>query len=53
MKFIPENSKDLDYEVKNAIGKQGIVGLIMTPRADYIGKTTPGELAYELRGLTV
>ena len=51
--FIPENSKDIDYEVGNALGKQGIVGVVMTPKADYIGKTAPGELAYDMRDLTV
>lgn len=51
--FIPENAKDIDYEVGNALGKQGIVGVVMTPRADYIGITAPGELAYDLRDITV
>lgn len=51
--FIAENAKDIDYEVQNALGKQGIVGVVMTPVANYIGKTTPGELAYDLRDLTV
>lgn len=51
--FIPENAKDIDYEVGNALGKQGIVGVVMTPRADYIGITARGEVAYDLRDLTV
>lgn len=51
--FVAENSKAIDYEVQNALGKQGIVGVVMTPKADYIGITAPGELAYELRDLTI
>ena len=51
--FIAENAKDIDYEVTNALGKQGIVGVVMTPRADYIGITSRGEIAYDLRGITV
>ena len=31
--FLAENSKDIDYSIKNAIGKQGIVGIVMTPKA--------------------
>ena len=51
--FVAENSKAIDYEVGNALGKQGIVGVVMTPKADYIGITDRGELAYELRDLTI
>lgn len=51
--FIAENSKDIDYEVENALRRQGIVGIIMTPKADYIGTTARGEVAYDLRDLTV
>lgn len=51
--FVAENAKDIDYEVTNALGKQGIVGVVMTPKADYIGITAKGELAYDLRGITV
>ena len=51
--FFAENNKDLDYEIKNALGRQGIVGIIMTPEAQYIGSTVEGELAYDLRDFTV
>lgn len=51
--FVAENSKDIDYEVQNALGRQGIVGLVMTPKADYIGITARGEVAYDLRDLTI
>ena len=51
--FFAENNKDLDYEIKNALGRQGIVGIIMTPEAQYIGSTVEGEIAYDLRDFTV
>lgn len=51
--FVAENSKDIDYEVESALRKQGIVGLVMTPKADYIGITARGEVAYDLRDLTI
>ena len=41
--FIPENSKDIDYEIKNAMGRQGIVGVVMTPDATYQGITDNKE----------
>ena len=30
--FIPENAKDIDFQLKNALGRQGIVGIVMTPK---------------------
>ena len=51
--FIPENSKDIDYEIKNAMGRQGIVGVVMTPEATYQGVTDNGEQVWDLRDFTV
>lgn len=51
--FIPENAKDIDFEVTNALGKQGIVGLVMTPKATYQGITHNGDLVWDLRNITV
>lgn len=51
--FISENSKDIDYEIKNAIGRQGIVGVVMTPEATYQGITDKGEQVWDLRDFTV
>lgn len=51
--FIPENSKDIDYEIKNAIGSQGIVGIVMIPEATYQGVTAKGEQVWDLRNFTV
>lgn len=36
--FLAENRKDIDFEIKSALGKQGIVGLCLTPKAAYAGK---------------
>ena len=38
-----EVSKDIDYEIKNAMGRQGIVGVVMTPDATYQGITDNKE----------
>lgn len=51
--FIPENSKDIDFEIKNAIGRQGIVGIVMTPDATYQGVTSEGEQVWDLRDFTI
>lgn len=53
VRFVPENTKDIDFEIQNALGKQGIVGVVMTPTANYIGNTSEGELAYDLRDITI
>lgn len=47
--FLAEDSKTVDYEIKNALGKQGIVGLVMTPKASYIGNLDNRSLAWELQ----
>ena len=51
--FISENSKDIDYELKNALGRQGIVGVVMTPDATYQGVTSEGEQVWDLKNFTV
>lgn len=45
--FLAENSKDIDYSIKNAIGKQGIVGIVMTPKAQFIGNYEAREIAWQ------
>lgn len=50
--FIPENAKDIEYQIKEAMGKQGIVGIIMTPECQYQG-TNGKELVWDLRDFTV
>ncbi len=36
--FIPENIKDIDSQVKTALGKQGMVATVMTPNVTYQGR---------------
>lgn len=50
--FIPENARDIEYQIKEAMGKQGIVGIIMTPECQYQG-TNGKELVWDLRDFTV
>ena len=35
--FLVENRKSIDYEIKSALGKQGIVGTVLTPKANFAG----------------
>ena len=51
--FLVENRKDLDYEIKNRLGKQGIVGLVMTPKAQFAGKYEDLFLAWQIDELEV
>lgn len=45
-----ENDKEIEYEIKNALGKQGICGIIITPSIKYIGDyvSTSRKLAIEV-----
>jgi hypothetical protein len=43
---VVENKKDVEFEIKSALGKQGIVGLVMTPRATFAGKFEDISLAW-------
>lgn len=51
--FLAENRKDIDYEIKNKLGKQGIVGLVMTPKATYAGKFEDLFLSWTLEELEI
>lgn len=35
--FYPENSKDIEYEIKNSLQRQGLACVVMTPKFSYIG----------------
>ena len=37
-KVVPENIKDIDFEIRNALQKQGIAGVVMTPSLTYRGR---------------
>ena len=51
--FLVENIKDIDYEIKNALGRQGIVGLVMTPKATFAGAYMDTSLAWQLDELEI
>lgn len=51
--FISEDRKEIDYEIKNALGRQGIVGLVMTPKATYAGSYEDKSLAWQIDELEV
>ena len=36
--MFPENIKDIDFEIRNALQKQGIAGVVMTPSLTYRGR---------------
>ena len=45
---ICENSAQIDYLIKNAIGKLGIVCVVQTPTFDYMGKAEDGHPVWEM-----
>lgn len=51
--FIVENKKDVDFEIKQALGKQGVVGLVMTPKATYAGAYMDVGIAWQIDELEV
>ena len=48
-----ENRKDIDFEIKKALGQQGIVGMVMTPKATYAGSFQNTSLAWQIDELEV
>ena len=51
--FLVENRRDIDYEIKNALGRQGIVGVVMTPKASFAGAYMDAGLAWQIDELEV
>lgn len=51
--FLAENRKDIEYEIKNKLGRQGICALVMTPKATYAGKYEDLFLAWQLDELEI
>lgn len=52
IKILSEDSKDIEFEIKNALGKQGLVTIVMTPSMEYIGHD--GEYqAWQVNDLTI
>lgn len=48
IEVLTENTAQIDYLIKNAIGKLGIVCVIQTPSLNYIGKAEDGHPVWEL-----
>lgn len=49
--FLPEHKLEIDYEIKSALGKQGIVGMVNVPKAQYgghDGTSTAWEMQVEI-----
>ena len=51
--FIAENRRDVEFEIKQALGKQGVVGLVMTPKATFAGAYMNTSLAWQLDELEI
>ncbi len=50
---ITENSAQIDFLIKNAIGKLGIVCVVQTPKLDYYGKDEDGHPVWQLSETTI
>lgn len=53
IEWLPENRRDLDYQIKKALGQQGIVGIIHTPRVIFNGKTSDNDISWDVDQLEV
>jgi hypothetical protein len=51
--FLVENRRDIDFEIKKALGREGIVGLVMTPKATYAGAYMDVGIAWQVDQLEV
>lgn len=50
--FYSENIRDIEYQIQNALGRQGIVGIVMTPQLDYQGHNSK-EPIYTMPDFTI
>lgn len=48
-----EDSRDVEFEIKNALGRQGLVLVVTTPKATFAGKLEDLSLAWQLDQLEV
>ena len=48
IEVLTENAAQIDYLIKNAIGKLGIVCVVQTPALDFIGKGDDGHPVWEM-----
>ena len=52
IKILSEDSKDIEFEIKNALGKQGLVTVVMTPSMNYIGHDGANQV-WQVDDLTI
>lgn len=52
VQFIAENKLDVETQIKTALQKQGICGMVMTPTATYLG-INQGNAAYQIDDFTL
>ena len=52
IKILSEDSKDIEFEIKNALGKQGLVTVVMTPKMNYIGHDGANQV-WQVDDLTI
>lgn len=48
-----ENAKDIDYEIKSAISRLGILATVNTPDLTFIGKYENKEPAWKMNGIEI
>ena len=48
-----EDQKDLEFQIKNALGRQGLVLVVATPKATYMGKLDDTSIAWQLDELEI
>ena len=53
MSFLCENTKQIDYDIKQNLAKQGVVSIVMTPKASFIGRKDDGKLVFDINELTI
>lgn len=49
--FIPEDAKTAEFEILNALGKQGIACIVQVPEADFAGMSDSKNPAFETADL--
>lgn len=50
---LTENSAQIEFLIKSAIGKLGIVCVVQTPTFDFYGKTSDGHPVWQLSEVTI
>lgn len=48
IEVVPENAAQIDFIIKNALGKLGVICVIQTPAFDFLGKGDDGHPVWEM-----